>query len=101
LPMVYIAKAQDVRGEANQYMRDFKEALDRAGVPSSEVPQVPKPRQTGVVLSIPDIAKPSPAALKMQSILKDAGVVAPFALIPQDLASLPTGFTLFIAPNPL
>ena len=100
-PIIYLAKADDVRGEANQYMRDFSEAFERAGIKTMNVSQKPKPRQTGVFISIADPEKPSPSALRTQSILSDAGIVAPFASLPTELSSLPSGFTIFIAPNPL
>jgi hypothetical protein len=101
LPIIYLSRADDVRGEANQYMRDFTEALERAGVKGQVVSQKPKPKQTGVAISVVDPEKPPPVALKAQSILRDAGIVAPLSVLPAELGSLPTGFTIFIGPNPL
>jgi hypothetical protein len=101
IPLIYLSKADDVRGEANQYMRDFKEAFERAGVHSSDVPQKPKPKQTGVIISVVDPEKPPSEATKVQSIFREAGIDAPLSALPPELTSLPTGFTIFIAPNPL
>jgi hypothetical protein len=103
IPKIFLSRSDDVRGESNQYMRDFAEAFDRAGLKYEQgVTQRPKgPQQTGVMISVRDPEHPPPAVRKIQSILRDAGITAPIVPLPQELADLPTDFTVFVGPNPL
>jgi hypothetical protein len=102
VPKIFLSSSTDVRGEANQYMRDFMETLVRAGTKFETLNQTPKgPQQTGVMISVRDPENPPPSAQKTQSILRDAGITAPIVSLPTELNNLSTGFTLFVGPNPL
>jgi hypothetical protein len=99
---VYLSKADDVRGEANQYMRDFMEAFERAGTKYEIVSQKPSgPKQTGVLISVRDPKNATRPAIKAQALLRDAGIDAPVVPLPPELSTLAGDFTIFIAPNPL
>jgi hypothetical protein len=99
IPELILTSANDVRGEAHQYMRDFLEVFERAGIKAETTGQSPSgPEQEGVMISVSDVSHPSASALTLEKILKSAGIETTFVMLPQNLKQ---NFALFIGPNPL
>jgi hypothetical protein len=100
IPRIFLTRANDVRGEANQYMRDFMEAFERAGIEVQSGSQSPTgPDQTGVMIAVQDVNHEPLIAKKLASVLHKAGVETTMIQIPQNLTGVE--FALFVGPNPL
>jgi hypothetical protein len=100
IPRIFLTRANDVRGEANQYMRDFMEAFERAGIEVQSSSQSPAgPDQTGVMIAVQDVDHQPLIAKKLSSVLQKAGVQTTTIKIPQTLTGVE--FALFVGPNPL
>ena len=99
MPSIFLTRADDVRGEANQYMRDFMEAFTRAGISVANGMQAPGgPDETGVMISVPEIAKPPEVAVELAAALSKAGITSHIVPKPPTFGG---EFTLFIGHNPL
>jgi outer membrane murein-binding lipoprotein Lpp len=99
IPHIVVFRSNDVRGEANQYARDFMEAFDRAGLnPSGGTLSPNGLDETGVMIGVTDPTNSPPIAQKLAAALSRAAIQSSYAKVD---GNLPDGFRFFVGPNPL
>jgi hypothetical protein len=100
IPRVLLTYFPDPKGEALQYMGDFAEVINRAGIIAGQHgPQTPADStQEGIFIYVPDMKNPPIAAVKISKALDAASITHKFAPLEP---GRPPEFIFFVGPNPL